>query len=119
MSQPRHRDVAVVVGVAIVAGWAVLEMVRWRIRYMRLSASLASQSDPDKQLRKLLGDGRVLHANLASTAPWGWRMASVLPGRVARWETDVCEALRDKPEAYREFLGAPDWDPSDWNSRPA
>ncbi len=146
VSQSRHRNVAVIAGIAIIAVWALLEMVRWRIRYKRLSAALtvihntesqnvesakskasailraveaSSQAEADKRLRKLLRDGRVLHANHGATAPWGWRMATVLPGRVARWETDVCEALTNKPEIYRELLSAPDWDPSDWNSRPA
>jgi hypothetical protein len=145
LGQPRHRNVAVIAGIAIIAVWALLEMARWRIRYKRLSAVLAaipvtesqnsesvkskasatlraiqasSRVETAERLRKLLGDGRVLHANLASTAPWGWHMPAVLPGRIARWETDVCEALRNKSETYREFLNAPDWDPSAWDSRP-
>jgi hypothetical protein len=119
VSQPRHRSIAVIIGAAAIAMWAIVEMTRWRIRYRRLAAKVDADQGGAKRLRDLFGDGQVLYANLGGTAVWGWRMARGLPGHVARWEADVSEALWNQPEIRIRFLAAPSWDSTDWNSRPA
>jgi hypothetical protein len=117
--------------VAVVAAWALGEMLRWRIKYRRLlvnqreashqelspaeeAATAAARRDAEtaRKLRKLFGDGRVLLTDIAASA--GGDHASSrepirynMPGKIARWEENVIGALAEMPETRAGFERAP------------
>ena len=93
--------------VVIVTVWAVSEMLRWRIKYRRLLiAQQVPTTPPPQPIRKLLTDGKELHADIANHASW-WGtnrlLPSGVPGRIVRWESDVSEALVNQPEVRDLF----------------
>ena len=115
--QPHHPGALwwLMAAVAIVALWALGEMLRWRIKYRRLLiAQQPSSSEHQPQvIRKLLTDGKELHANIANHASW-WGADRLLPngapGRIVRWEGYVSETLINQPEILALFQNAPSLD---------
>ncbi len=115
--QPHHPGAIwwLMAAVAIVALWALGEMLRWRIKYRRLLiAQQASSSELQPQpIRKLLTDGKELHADIANHASW-WGADRLLtngvPGRIVRWEGNASEALINQPEVLILFQNAPSLD---------
>ena len=115
--QPHHPGALwwLMAAVAVVALWALGEMLRWRIKYRRLLiAQQASSSEPPPQpIGKLLTDGKELQANIGNHMSW-WGADRLLPngapGRIVRWEGNVSEALINQPEIRALFQNAPDLD---------
>ena len=103
--------------VAVVALWALGEMLRWRIKYRRLlSAQQASSSEPPPQpISRLLAGGKELRANIGNHMAW-WGanrlLPSGVPGRIVRWEGSVSEALTNQPLVRALFQNTPDVDVS-------
>ncbi|MGO9297930.1 MAG: hypothetical protein ACLP52_29280 [Streptosporangiaceae bacterium] len=100
--------------VALTGVWALLEMLRWRIRYRRLLAShQASAPEARQPISKLLTDGKELRANIGNHMSW-WGTNRLLPngapGRIVRWEGNIDEALINQPEIRTLFRKAPDLD---------
>lgn len=117
--------------VAVVAAWALGEMLRWRVKYRRLlasqreashrelspgeeaaSADARREAETARKLRKLFGDGRVLLTDVAAFA--GGDYASPrepirynMPGKIARWEENVLDTLAETPETRAVFERAP------------
>jgi hypothetical protein len=117
ISHPRHPGAVwwLLAAVAVIAAWALLEAGRWRIKYRRLLA--ARQASPSvsrsKPISKLLAEGKGLQADIGSvSAALGalrvnQPMTGALPGKIARWEGSVSEALAKQPEILNLFQNAP------------
>ena len=92
-------------------------MLRWRIKYRRLLA--VRQADPSasppQPVSRLLAEGKGLHADIGGfCASWGADrpLPGALPGRIARWEANIGEALIHQPEVRTLFENAPRVDAS-------
>jgi hypothetical protein len=109
--------------VAIIALWALGEMLRWRIKCRRLLiAEKASSPEPLQAIRRLLTDGKELQADIANHMSW-WGTNRLLPqgvpGRIVRWEGNVNEALINQPEIRDLFQKSPELDVNTPISGPA
>ena len=117
ISHPRHPGAVwwLLAAVAVIAIWALIEAGRWRIKYRRLlAARQASRSvSRSKSISQLLAEGKVLQADLGSVSAGlgalrvNRPMAGSLPGKIARWEGSVSEALAKQPEILTLFQNAP------------
>jgi hypothetical protein len=116
ISHPGHPAAVwwLLAAVAVIAAWALLEAGRWRIKYRRLATRQASSSAArSKPIGKLLAEGKGLQADIGSvSASMGalrvnHSMTGSLPGKIARWEGSVCEALARQPEILKLFENAP------------
>ena len=112
--QPHHPGAIwwLMAAVAIIALWALGEMLRWRIKYRRLlmAQQATSSEPPTPPFRKLLTDGKGLQADIASHMSW-FGTDRLLPrgvlGRIVRWEGNVSEELISQPEIRVLFRDAP------------
>ncbi len=117
ISHPRHPGAVwwLLAAVAMIAVWALLETGRWRLKYRGLPA--ARQASPpasrSKPISKLLAEGKGLQADIGSvSAALGAMrvnrpMTGSLPGKIARWEGSVSEALAKQPEILILLQDAP------------
>jgi hypothetical protein len=101
--------------VAIMALWALGEMLRWRIKYRRLFATQqkASSEYSPRAIRKLFTDGKELQADIAhQMSLFGTNRLSRrdFPGRIIRWEGDANEMLVNNPEVRALLRKAPNLD---------
>ena len=117
VSHPRHPGAVwwLLAAVTVIAVWALLEAGRWRIKYQRLLAArqASSSASRSKPISKLLAEGKGLQADIGSVnAALGalrvnQPMTGSLPGKIARWEGSVSEALAKQPEILDLFQNAP------------
>jgi hypothetical protein len=115
--QPHHPGAVwwLLTAVAVVATWALGEMLRWRIKYRRLVAAQqeASAKPPTQPISKLVADGKELQADIGSHMSW-WGTDRLLPrgvpGRIVRWESNVSDSLINLPDVRSLFHNAPDID---------
>ena len=119
VKEPHHPGAVwwLLAGAGVIAVWALGEMLRWRIKYQRLlAARLADPSTSQPQpVSRLLVEGKGLHADIGGfCASWGADrpLPGALPGRIARWEANVGEALIHQPEVRALFENAPHVDAS-------
>lgn len=117
--QPHHPGAVwwLMAALAVVALWALGEILRWRIKYRRLlAAQLASSSEPSPQsISKLLVNGKELLANIGNHMAWfgtNRLLPSGVPGRIVRWEGDVSEVLINQSRVRALFLNTRDVDMS-------
>lgn len=115
--EPRHPGAVwwLLATVAIVAVWALGEMLRWRIKYRRLltSQQKALPEPSPHAIRKLLNDGKRLQADIAHQMSFFGTNCLArrdFPGRIIRWEGEVYEALANKEGIRALIQGAPDLD---------
>lgn len=129
VSHPHHPGAVwwLLAAVGLVAVWALLEAMRWRIRYKRLLASKSAQKEAQptskpadpvwtlltaqaqkrtetvKALRQLIADGRALQSRIKTISQdQKYVPASVGPD-IAKWENDVCDALMGYPKILAVF----------------